>query len=266
MKNTKIKRAAIEITERCTLKCKLCAGYVTHIKNPVDMELEFYEFLLKRLFENVHKLETFSLSGGEALMHSKFNLILEKTFDYNEQYEKVLILSNGTLIPKEETINLIKNKGIDKVQFNISNYGQVSRNVNKLIDVLSQHNISYREIKYYGDDAFCGGWVDYGDHTQNFFTDDEVTENAKKCTFRDGFYSLLINKGGFFHCGRSGERMRLGVIEKNPLEYISLEKDYTQEEFDMIIDHMFESPYLTACKYCTGLTKDTKRYPAAEQI
>ena len=46
-----------------------------------------------------------------------------------ENYDKIFIYTNGTIVFKDEKMKVFKN---DKILFKISNYGLVSRNVDRL--------------------------------------------------------------------------------------------------------------------------------------
>lgn len=266
MEEFNISRCAIVITKRCTLKCKLCGDYIPYIENPKDLEFSIFKEIVDKLFKYTDHFGDFSLSGGEPLMHKNFSTLLQYVLEFKEKYDRLLILTNGTLLPNKDTINIIKEHGIDKVQFNISNYGKVSQNVDKLVKLLESNGIKHREIKYFGEDSWCGGWVDYGNHAQKFFTEEEVKENAKQCTFRKGFDSLCVYEDGIFKCGRAHRRMNLGIIPKNTEEYIDILSDISCDDFRRVIKNIQTAPYSTSCKYCHGLNDNQKRYPAAEQI
>lgn len=258
-------RSGIVITLRCTLKCKLCGGYAPYYKIPPHFSYDKIAQTIESYFSVVDEVGDFSITGGEPLLHEDLGRIIQKTLQYSNQIKRILILTNGTLLFKENVLNmLVENK--DKCHVTISDYGKLSPNANILADILQQNGISCRTIKYNGDNLFCDGWVDYGDHSQKHFNQEEIDEKGKKCAIRKRDVSIIVD-GELHSCGRSFRRMELGIIPKNKNEYVELlDKTISNEEKRKIIIGMFKSASTTSCAYCDGLCEDSKRFPPAEQI
>jgi thioredoxin-related protein len=61
--------------------------------------------------------------------------------------------------------------------------------------------------------------------------------------------------------------MELGIIPRNPHEYVDLLDDsVSNEEKRKRVMGIYNSEYSASCAYCNGLSSDTKRYPPAEQF
>ena len=71
------------------------------------------------------------LIGGEPFMYKKIDEVL-KTSTY-KNCGNIIVYTNGTIVPKEEKL---KSFISDKIYFKISNYGSISRNVEKLEKLL----------------------------------------------------------------------------------------------------------------------------------
>lgn len=115
--------------------------------------------------------------------------ILTEIYKYSGQIRKsVDFVTNGTLeIPLELLELFEKNKNKTKVV--ISNYGE---NLSKKADII-QHELEKREIpfrvsKFYGDNLYYDGWIDFSDHSLKWDTKEKRDENAQKCIPRVGKY------------------------------------------------------------------------------
>jgi organic radical activating enzyme len=258
-------RSGIVITLRCTLSCKLCGGYAPYYKNPPHFSYEKIAKTIDNYFDAVDTVGDFSITGGEPLLHEDLKRILLKTLEYANQIDRILILTNGTMLFKDDVLKtLIENK--DKCHVTISDYGKLSPKANLLASTLEQNGVSYRVIKYNGDDLFCEGWVDYGDHSRKHFTQEETDEKGKKCAIRTRDVSIIVD-GELHSCGRSFRRMELGIIPKNNKEYVDLLDDsISREKRKETLINMFKSKSTTSCAYCNGLCEDSERFPPAEQI
>lgn len=268
MKELRIDRGSLEITMRCTLKCKLCAAYAPYYDIPPHYSAEYCAKTLKKYFEIVDHVGDFSLSGGEALMHNEIDKIIRSVFQYKDQFARFLILTNGTLLFKESTIALLKEYSkIKNVQINISDYGKVSNKVEALVEQLAKAEIQYRVINYHGDDVWCGGWIDYGDHSKKIFSLEERDEAGANCVF-GGLNSSLIHGGEIHRCGRAQYRMEKGIIPRNKKEYVDLFDDsLTVEEKKEILRYVIlEAKSTESCAHCNRMTADSPRFPAAEQL
>lgn len=262
---TNLLRGSVVITLRCTLRCKLCAAYVPCYDNQPHFSYEKIAKTIDNYFSIVDTVGDFSLSGGEPLLHEDLGRIIKKTLEYSDRINRLLILTNGTLLFKDEVLEILK-ENRDKCHVNISDYGYLSSKASKLADILQKNMISHRTINYSGDNLFCDGWVDYGDHSRKAFTQEETDKKGARCVFRK-MNSTLIQDGEIHRCGRAFRRMELGIIPKNKSEYVDLFDDsISNTEKRKTIINLFNAKSTTSCAFCNGLCDDSERFPAAEQI
>lgn len=262
----RILRSGLLITYRCTLKCKLCGGYMPEYENPLDEEYEKLCKIIDEYFKVVDFVGDFSLTGGETLMYKELDKIILKTLQYREQYNRLLILTNGTLLFKESTLEILS-KNTDKAFVTVSDYGPISAKTEEIVEQLTRYNVRHRIIKYHGEDLFCNGWVDYGDHAQKHFTQEEIDEQGRNCAVRNRHCNFYIAEGQIHSCGRSFRRMELNIIPKNPDEYVDLlDESIPLEKKKETVMKIYNSTSSYSCAFCNGLRKDSKRYKPAEQI
>lgn len=264
---TYLKRTTFKITSKCTLKCKLCLAYIPYYKNPKDLSYENAKKILARFFSLVDKIGTFSITGGEPFINKDFANIINETFNYINQIEQTVdIVTNGTLLPSEDLLKTLKAHK-QRMRVIISNYGKLSRNIDKLIQILKENDINFR-IEEYSDEKNLkyGGWLDYRDHSLKHSTRKDVIQQAKDCFFRQGRY-YEINEGEFHLCSRSFYRMMTGIIPKNQDQYIDLLNPTNSIEDDRHkLLEMDKLVYLDSCAYCDGNKANSKRYKPAEQL
>lgn len=269
--NINLDRTGLVITERCNLKCKLCGEFAPLYKNPPQPSYGMITKTIDRYFDCVDHVGDFSLFGGEPLLHPDFYQIVEYLEKYSDRMDRLLILTNGTILPPSEKILKLKRSlnVAQKLCFNISDYGPaLSRKVEALKTMLDDQNIMYRIIKYWGDDIFCNGWVDFGDNSLKYFTKEDAIEHASKCTFRKGqYFSLRIHNGDSWlgRCGRSFWRMYIGVLSPDTTDLVrmmALPREQVREQIVRLIN----SNVSESCAYCNGQCEDSPRFKPAEQI
>lgn len=263
----KLSRTAFIITQKCTLKCKLCIGFIPYIKNPKEVLPEESKVILHNYFSMVDSVDYFTLTGGEPLLNSNFDKIILNLLEYKDRIQKSIdIVTNGTIPLKKEIVDiLIKNK--DKIRVIISDYGPLSVNIKKVVEVLSNNNINYKIHKYHGINLLYDGWVDFNDHSLKHKNLNEVELQAESCFFRAGKY-YVIDEGELHLCHRSFWRMKNGIIKSNDSQYMDLKiKDYNYKiDGTNKLKEMNQIVYLDSCAYCNGATKNVKRYIPAEQL
>ena len=136
----RLKSLDVVLTEKCTLKCVDCSNLMQYYKNPIDSEHESLVDNLNLFMNTIDYVHELRLIGGEPLMYRKIDEIINLLLGY-KNFGKVVIFTNGTIVPRE---NVLASCADPRVHFIISNYGtDLSKNVTKLVDVLSNLGISY---------------------------------------------------------------------------------------------------------------------------
>lgn len=260
-----VHQCALIISLRCTLKCKLCLVYAPYYKNPKDYSLSEIERSVDTYFKLIDTCGTFNIQGGEPLMHAELPAVVEKVAQYRDRIDKILLTTNGTLLPSNRLIETLRACG-DHVQVNISNYGpKLSKKVPQLVDILDENRIPYHVINYCGDHIHFGGWLDFTDHTFKHQTEEALVENASGCGYRDGG-NLAIRGGEVFFCYRVARRIELGIVEKNEQSCVDMFDSRTIDEKRQNIRNILNAKYTPACAYCVGKRSGAEHYPPAVQI
>ena len=263
-----LRRAVLNITAKCTLKCKHCVMGAPYYKNPPHYKYEIIEKTIEKMFAIVDHIQWIEFSGGEPLMHEELGKMMEKLMEYHSQFDKLLIMTNGTLLPRGDVAEIMK-KYHESIIVMMSHYGELSRNADKLIAFCNENNIACEVKKYYGEEQHYGGWVDYGDFHKYNRNEEILKEMYQRCgaTKMKGCFTT---HGGQMHwCVPSARGMKLtNKIPDNKEEYIDLfDESMTVEMQREKIKKMQNAEYISACDYCAGFSEENSiRIKAAEQV
>ena len=135
-----LKRTTMVITQRCTLKCKLCLAFMPYYENPVDMLFTDIEETLKRYFQLVDQVGIFS----KLVVNHYFIKILQGLWSWylhsNQVKQTVDLVTNGT-IPFSGDLLKVLERNREKARVIVSDYGaDLSKNMGKMIQALETRN------------------------------------------------------------------------------------------------------------------------------
>jgi radical SAM protein with 4Fe4S-binding SPASM domain len=81
-----ITSATLEVTDLCNMYCKHCYNKSGPVNNPHDIDLETLQMFLTDIKENNQgRLDEIWVSGGEPLLHKRFQEVIELLFSFNYQ-------------------------------------------------------------------------------------------------------------------------------------------------------------------------------------
>lgn len=262
-----LKRMAILITSKCTLKCKLCLSYSPYYDPQRHADLDYLKKAFKSFFSIVDSVDIFTLSGGEPLMHPHLVDIYKMLFLYENQINKsVDMVINSTLLLKEDLLDFLELKK-DKIKIILSDYGNgLSPKIDENIELLKNRNITYRISRFNGENLYYDGWIDFTDHSIKWNTLEERDSNASKCMQRVGKY-FIINEGEIHCCSRGFWRSYNNIIPKIKGEYVDLlNDDISVEEKQEDLRTMISLTSSESCSRCPGFSNDLPRHYPAEQL
>jgi hypothetical protein len=233
---------------------------VPYQKHPINYKCESLKKDIDGFFEIFDRCNHFDIEGGEPLLHPDVAEVVRHALLYKDRFTKIVLLTNGTLIPKTELLELCRN---EPVFFIIDDYGEkLSVKKTQMIKLLEEYKIDYRVDTYHGENQYYDGWVDFGDYSFKNYTDDELILKFNKC--RTGKNLPYIKDGKIFPCVVQASGIR--HIPLLPDEYIDLrDAAKTLGEKKEMASGFFKKP-LMHCKYCQGFIVDSPRIKAAEQF
>jgi organic radical activating enzyme len=254
VKNTSelnIKYIDIMITEKCSMKCKDCSNLMQYYEDPKNSDTEILLQSVDKIMDSLDSLNEFRVLGGEPFMNKEIGKIIRGLKKY-EKVSQIVIYTNGTILPKGENLEELKHS---KIVMDITNYGSLSRNHDKLIEVLIKENIPFLTT--------IPKWTDSGRINFQKKTEDELKFQFKNCCTND--YLTLLN-GKLYRCPFSANTMNLKAIPMVEDEFIDLQKNRSTQDLKDNISKLYYSPkYLSACHFCNGRDFTTPRIKTAIQ-
>lgn len=237
------------ITEICTLKCVSCGSLMPHYKCPKNLDEETVIQSLENLLSTGCYISLLDIVGGEPFLNEKLMVKILDRFGRNPQIGCFVTISNGTIVPKSETVEALSR--CSKAYVIFSNYGMLSTKQDEAIKTLQLGRVPCIVIKDEDITAMNGTmWVDYGEVKkypysreifQRYFND---CIDAKNCT-------TMLN-GCLYICPRIAHAMNANLMPKIPRNFVDfLSRDFnpaTTKDLCQILLH--PAVYPEACEYC----------------
>ncbi len=254
--------AQITLTERCTLKCKKCAhGCYAVSNNAADMPLEDVYKSADSFFAKVDYIHEFVLIGGEPLLYEDLSKAIEYIGQkYRNQIGIYSITTNGTIIPKQEILNVC---GRYNVIFRISNYTnsmpRLKVSHEKLIERLQNDKIAYYLGKAEKE------WIDYGfEYINRKATEEDLIRVFDIC--KTPCREVRGNRLYFCVMARSiSDNLGFHLGRDDYLDLDALPEDSYKEELLAFQLGYSKKGYLDMCNHCRGADARNYPIPAAEQ-
>lgn len=250
------------LTERCTLKCKDCAhGCFAVDAQSEDLSLEMAKKSADSFFSKVDIVREFVLIGGEPLLYQELSEIINYIGErYRDKISIFSIVTNGTIIPKQEVLELCKKYN---VLVRISDYSETlkwikERNM-QLIDKLEQNEVSFiLEEK-------VSQWMDYGfQTTDRKGNEDELIQVFDECQTP----CREIRGSKYYYCVMArtvSENLGFEVGQFDYLDLDSLNDDYKKIFMEFEYGYS-DKGYLDMCNHCAGADAEKHIIPAAVQL
>jgi organic radical activating enzyme len=250
----------IMITTKCSLKCRNCSNLMQYYLNPTDTVYEKIIASLKIINENVDSISEYRIIGGEPLMNKNWADIVNNISEYDNE-AKIFIYTNATIAPKDIQLQSFQNKNVN---FVITDYGNLSRNIDKMINNLEKYKISYKREP-------ANDWVDCSSIKHHKRSSDQLKEVFKQCCVKY-IYTLLDQK--LYRCPFIANAANLNAIPDNPANYVNLVslKDDIKSQIKRLVK---VARFFPGCDFCDGRPYDPTSkvgydgkgmIPAGEQV
>lgn len=192
----RLKSTSLMVTERCTLRCKLCLSYTPYYEKPEILKACDAERILQRYFSIVDYVDKFAITGGEPLTNPEIVNIMECIYSFQSQIGEIIFITNGTILWPQKLLEIMKKKEHQKnTKIIINNYLNLSKyaeeNYKKLYDDKIFENEWKEKVILYGEDNRYG-WIDCRTHELRHKTIEERNRQAAYCAFYGGGGSILL--------------------------------------------------------------------------
>lgn len=242
------------VTTRCTLQCVNCNMFTTYQKRTVDYTFDQIKKEVDLLFKHVDYIYIYEWLGGEAFLNKEFAFILDYIGNhYRDRIGQFGIITNGTVLPKEDNIwHIIKKHNI---LVTISDYTKKVSYKDKLDMFISK----LHEYKIFYGIRDLSKWKDYG-----FPVEPYNYENIREHMLCCGPMFHGYNDGKLFYCHVSWAAEKAGLIvldEEDSVDLTVMERN--EENRQKIAKYSlgeWNKGYLQMCCYCGGCGIDNKAF------
>lgn len=246
----------MQITERCSLKCKHCANFMQYYEKPVDYDFEDIKSYIDKLCDTFDMIYDFQFLGGELFMHKNWLDIL--MYACNKSNIKIVrFITNATIVPNIEDLKKLDN---NKLFCLISVYDEVLQDIKGFCKALDQSNISY-DVRY---DII---WNDITIRENAHIPTDKLEKYYDNCSIKYNCSMLLDGK--IFACPQAANMYNLDIIPKDQSDYVDImDNNLSKAELRIkLTDFLMRKKYVNECQYCTKATEgELPPIPRAEQI
>lgn len=209
----------LEITTKCNLNCLHC--YNRENKN-IDMD---YEDIIKYInFANENHVHTFTLTGGEACLHPKFNEICEYLKENRHKLEnirKITLQTNGYI----QNMDLEQLQGFDYIHLSFDVDENGARNISSKKTIELAKRLQELNIKPYLFTTVHKKNLDYIDEIVKIANENEIPIAFNFCidTGKDKEF-LLSKEEKIFAIQKLLEYEKRGKINKLRNPYVNAYK------------------------------------------
>jgi len=246
----------IVITERCSLKCRDCSNLMQYYQKPDNCSNEEIQRTIDAFCGVMDEVNEFRVIGGEPFMNKDFDLIIKRLIN-EPKVKRIVIYTNGTIIPSEEKLGCLKDK---KVLLIITDYGKLSRKLSDLTDYLKKNSITYFAPK-------ARGWTDCSKIVKHNRTVEGQKEIFRNCCAKN---SATLLSGKLYRCPFAANADRLKAVPDCESDHIDLFAE-ASDKIDItalkkkIRDYLLTKEYLETCDYCNGRSfNDSEIQPAIQ--
>jgi organic radical activating enzyme len=237
------------VTEKCNLACSFCNMFIPHYELPKHRDIQIILSDIDSYFNLVDYVSIFHLVGGEPFLHPNIKDIIEYILEkYSDKIDKFIITTNGTALPREEILEVLKN---NNVILSLSNYSnkleKLKSKVDRVVDTYKINNINH----YVRNNI---EWYDFGDlRIKNNMSEEELINHFDSCTapFRG------LNDGKFYYCHLNTSAVLTKLFPLNDNDYVNL-SDVSSEDLIKFDLGFTELGYITFCDNCNGCNTGIK--------
>jgi len=240
-KKTYMRSVDVMVTTRCSLKCESCSNLMQYYAKPENTKNNDIMSALNILQEHVDEISEFRIIGGEPMMNKEWHSIVNEIAEKNEK-SKIIIYTNGTIAPKDDKLENLKGKNVN---FVVTDYGKLSRNINSLTEKLKNHGLAY--VSRPAED-----WIDCSSIRHHKRSAEDLKEVFKQCCVK---YVYTLLNGRLYRCPFIANAANLNAIPDNPANYVDLfsKKVGVKEQIERLVG---VAKFFPGCDFCDGRPYD----------
>lgn len=271
MKKMTMDRISCHVTAKCNLRCKMCAVYIPKLYEMGDVpeyKIEDIKNSFSAYFEMVEHVRLISITGGETMIYSHLAELLDYLKQYENQFTKLEVFTNGTLLIPEKVLQVMAKS--PQMTLFVDNYGSdISKRVDDIEKQCKDFGVKYTVRKYYGKDAHLGGWVDRSILSERL-SNEQAKEHSQRCVVgKIGGRLFTIFGKKLVFCATPYCGYRIGAVPAEDVLGIEIGDEYMSmdEKYDKLVE-MCNVEFNPGCAWCNGLGiyENVERYIPGEQV
>lgn len=233
-----ISRIAVSVTNQCSLRCRDCNNLMPYCKDKFTIDVKEQIRDLEKLLSYVDEIINVEVIGGEPFVYRQLPELLQYVCD-SPKIKFVEITSNGTILPPEEILDLLKNP---KVCVLLSDYGKVnSKKANRTYKYLKQNQICVQNLKN-------REWIQAGNIERRKKSKMRLKYEYFHCNARKDCRTLY--RGRLYVCGRAPILDELGLLTDDS-SFIDIRKMKADKIIGKkLLYEFFKNDYAESCAYC----------------
>jgi len=206
-----------------------------------DISFQDLAPVIDRLYNSVDGVHSVCMGGGEPFMNPEISSIIDEVAN-SPKVSWVRTYTTGMPIPSEKVLKSLANP---KVTVGVSDYGEISKTIRNgtIQSTFEAAGVMYRIEN--------NSWQDFGGFEFRNRTKRELARQFSGCWAR---MCLNVINGELHYCPRSAYGMDLGIIPRNPDDYVDLMSG-TTEEVRAKIKKFLKKDHISVCNYCDGCGK-----------
>ena len=236
------------ITERCSLKCKNCNGFIPHLKEARNYEKIDILKNPDMFFQWCDYVNVLALCGGDAMVHPEFASILELVGEryYPKKAGNIEVYSNAVIVPDEAVLKMMKKYNVYYRFSDYRPYTEGRQKVEEIITLLKNNGIRYDHVKF---EKWCD--CGYPQESNGIQGESNLIKFFERCDRRS---CHNLTERGVIFCGMAHAADRVGYCAIEEEEYFKLE-NYEQARRNEFLEYMLgysEKGYHAYCAKCNG--------------
>ena len=249
----RIPHLGLLLTTVCNLNCHKCADLIPYRPHKIYSVVDVIADLEKILII-ADEISEVLLIGGEVLLYKDLNQVI-KYCQEQKKIKKIIITTNGTILPSDELWRILKHK---KIVLRVSGYPtQVAPKRKRLIE-----EVRWRRIKC--EDLYNMQWKNIGNNKKRNHSIEELKRVFKTCSMKE---CVTLNSDGMlFYCSR---QMAAYDTDEYPAplpgEFVNV-RELSPSLLIHALCHFYSLNYLLTCDYCDGINVHSANVETARQI
>ncbi len=254
----------ISLTTICNLRCENCMQFLPYWKSGRRGEHSFSEIKtdVDTYFQCIDYLLDLDVVGGEPFLYSELKTFIRYIGEnYRDRIGYIGFITNGTVVPDDETFELIRKY---KMDISISDYSEdISYNhrLEELCGKITEYGISYMRNRNID-------WFDFGFPRELYHYEGEEAVKHMQCC---NSIEHILDDGKLFYCGLEWSAQKGGLYPVEEKAYVDLDRIARGEAerksiLEMILANI-PGGCLEFCKVCGGFGIDNNnRVETAKQL